>query len=172
MSGNDCELPLRYCLSHLQVPGQAKNIVHQKRNLFYVTKDDILHMDSQDPEESDPIVIPASMFDTVLHLAHDNEAAIHPGIKCTNLILHSCVWWPTMIMDIEEYVRSCNTCRQKNRNPDNNTPQGVTTSARDKPKVTYWSCDILSFPTSSLHWKHLLTILDYKTGGVGSLLTP
>jgi hypothetical protein len=166
------ELPLKSNLSQHRLPDQVINIVHQKRNLFFISKDDILHINSQDPEEAHLVVIPASLVNTILHLAHDNRATLHPGIMRTKLILWTRVWWPTMNEDIETYVRSCNTCSIKDCNPVNNAPLGVITSDRDKPKLTFWFCDILSLPASSLQWKHLLTMMDYKTGWLEAYRLP
>ena len=100
------------------------------------------------------------MCRTVLHLAH---AMLHPGIKRTNIILQSRVWWPTMTTDIYCYIADSNICKCKKRTPENNAPLGRTMSEKNLPKLGYWSCDILSFPVSSSRYKSLRTMMDYRT---------
>jgi len=52
------------------------------------------------------IVVPSSLRQTVLAIAHAN----HLGINKTKALLRSKVWWPTISHDIEAMVRSCSAC--------------------------------------------------------------
>ena len=48
-------------------------------------------------------VIPKSLRDQVLYLAHEG----HPGIVAMKRRLRSKVWWPGMDQDVENFVQTC-----------------------------------------------------------------
>lgn len=52
------------------------------------------------------VVIPKSMQQTVLNELHVS----HMGIVKTKSLARSYVWWPTMNLDIENVIKSCNSC--------------------------------------------------------------
>ena len=52
------------------------------------------------------IVIPASLREKVLQLAHES----HQGVVKTKALLREKVWWPGIIVEIEELIKHCHTC--------------------------------------------------------------
>jgi len=69
----------------------------------------------------DKIIIPTSLQDRLLRLAHTS----HMGIAKTKSRIRQNYWWPEMDKQIEEFVRDCNCCR---------------TICRDSPvQITDWS---------------------------------
>lgn len=69
------------------------------------------------------VYVPASLRARVIHLHHDSAWAGHPGARrCIDLIRRN-YWWPTLVADVEEYVRTCTIC-QANK-PSNQRPAGL-----------------------------------------------
>ena len=114
-------------------------------------------------DSENPIVIPNFLVPTILELGHDHDTVIHVGMLRTLHILKPRVWWSSMTKDINNYIRTCNVCKRKKRHPDQNIPILGQTSSKAYPKLTCWSCDIVSFrtPSGPQQNKHLLTIMDY-----------
>ena len=52
------------------------------------------------------IVIPASLREKVLQLAHES----HQGVVKTKAFLREKVWWPGINAEIEELIKHCHTC--------------------------------------------------------------
>jgi transposase InsO family protein len=54
------------------------------------------------------VIIPNSLRGSVLSLLHDQ----HPGMTRMKMLARSYVWWPNMDSEIEQHVRTCETCQQ------------------------------------------------------------
>eukprot|EP00117_Sycon_ciliatum_P027910 scpid26178/ scgid22563/ Retrovirus-related Pol polyprotein from transposon opus; Protease; Reverse transcriptase; Endonuclease len=59
------------------------------------------------------IVIPGTLYDQVLRIAHEG----HPGLDTFLDTLRQSVWWPSMSKDASEFARTCSTCWKRQRNP-------------------------------------------------------
>lgn len=59
-------------------------------------------------------IVPKALRKKALAIAHRS----HPGISITKSTLRSCLWWPGMDSDTEQFVRDCGTCvKLSQRNP-------------------------------------------------------
>lgn len=54
----------------------------------------------------DRIIIPKSLRDRVLNLAHEG----HPGMRMMKSHLRTSVWWPQMDQHVEKFVKQCKGC--------------------------------------------------------------
>ena len=54
-------------------------------------------------------VVPRLLRNKIMETAHSS----HFGMSTTKMVLKKNVWWPGMDRDVEEFVRHCETCRQK-----------------------------------------------------------
>lgn len=63
-------------------------------------------------EESEKLILllPESMKENVLRLAHDNITSGHFGRDKTHLRVRDCAYWYGMREDVAQYVRSCARC--------------------------------------------------------------
>jgi len=94
--------------------GLHKNLVVDGGTVFYVDP-------KPDGMEVKRIYVPSNARGYLLELAHDNPIyGGHLGIKKTFRKLMK-FWWPKQHSDVEQYVRSCETC-QKFKNPVGPTP--------------------------------------------------
>ena len=55
------------------------------------------------------ILVPSSLIIDILRSHHDDRN--HPGTSVTNQIVSMRYWWPTLVTDVTDYVRSCYTCQ-------------------------------------------------------------
>lgn len=49
---------------------------------------------------------------SIMHSMHDNVTAGHPGIARTHELVSRDFWWPSMLLDITQYVRTCASCQE------------------------------------------------------------
>ena len=59
---------------------------------------------------SNRIYIPSPCRSAVLHICHDSPAAGHFGIRKTINLAKRDFWWPSLYVDVKDYVRACPTC--------------------------------------------------------------
>jgi transposase InsO family protein len=80
---------------------------------------------------------------------HDSEYAGHTGVERTFDLIRRQYWWPAMRLDIQEYIRTCDSC-QKNKST-NQKPAGLL-SPLPIPEGPWHSVSIdfiVSLPKSS-----------------------
>ena len=70
-------------------------------------ENDILHYKAR-------LYIPRQLVPSILQSEHDSQIAGHFGMDKTTELIRRNFWWPSMIKEIEEYVKSCPDC-QKNK---------------------------------------------------------
>jgi transposase InsO family protein len=68
---------------------------------------------SQRPSASQ-VVVPddQQLKRDLLHEFHDSSSAGHPGIDRTLELLARYYWWPGMMLDVHEHVRTCTSCQR------------------------------------------------------------
>lgn len=59
------------------------------------------------------IIVPKSLQDNILRWIHEN----HLGIVRMKMVARSYVWWPSINVDIESYVRNCHVCQSTQNVP-------------------------------------------------------
>lgn len=60
--------------------------------------------------KGDKLFIPNSKGTEILNEWHADQTAAHPGIQATTFNMSS-LWWPTILNNIKEFVKSCATCQ-------------------------------------------------------------
>ena len=92
----------------------------------------------------------------------DTPFSRHQGIKRTLAILQERYYWPTMKIDVNNYVTKCLSCNQRKINDYKFAPMGIIAPA-EKP-FAFVSLDIVgALPTTKNGNKYLLTFIDYLT---------
>ncbi|XP_062538768.1 uncharacterized protein K02A2.6-like [Armigeres subalbatus] len=99
----------------------------------------------------DRIVVPKSLRDKVLSLAHEG----HPGVRMMKNHLRVAVWWPRMDKDVEVYVKKCRGCMLVSA-PDAPEPM----SRRDLPSGP-WQDIAIDFLGPLPEGQYLLVVVDY-----------
>lgn len=97
------------------------------------------------------IVIPTSLVDRALELAHEG----HPGMSVMKKRLRAKVWWPKMDTDVDKYVKKCEGCTLVS------APSAPEPMSRHKLPSEPWQHIAIDFcgPLPSGH--HLFVIVDY-----------
>ena len=98
-------------------------------------------------------VIPESLRPKILALAHEG----HPGMTAMKSILKDRVWWPRMMTEVEEFVKSCEKCAITG-NPEKPVPMQMTELPQEP-----WSKLAIDFngPHSVCGGKSIAVLVDY-----------
>ncbi len=62
------------------------------------------------------IYVPPNCRPSILNICHDSPSAGHFGIKKTINLINRDFWWPSLLLDVKNYVRSCDTCSRSKDN--------------------------------------------------------
>ena len=103
------------------------------------------------------LIIPRSMYSSVLHQLHDNAG--HLGIHKTLAKVKERFYWPGYEQDVERHIKECQQCQQ--RNPPNPTPRGpLGTIVATRPfQILSW--DIMGpLPLTSKGKRYILVVTD------------
>lgn len=110
------------------------------------------------------LVVPKSLREYVLQVAHDNAMAGHQGIKRTTDRVQEAFFWPGISADIKRYVSSCDKCQKT-------IPKGKVAPAPlgrmpiiDTPFERV-AIDIIGplTPTSEKGNRYILTMVDFAS---------
>ena len=127
---------------------------------FFLTQDGVLCR--YWPHKTDPVpqfVIPEQFVPTILKLIHDEVVAGHPGKERTLAAARRKYFWPTMRIDIDEYVSGCIKCAQNKGTVPKPAP-----ILEYPPPERPWdvvSIDLLQLPTSRQGSQYLLVCVDH-----------
>ncbi|CAF1301583.1 unnamed protein product [Adineta ricciae] len=108
------------------------------------------------------LVIPQSLQQPILQIAHDHPTAGHAGRFKTLYRLSSRVYWPSMRKDVFKYVQTCLTCQQyKYDNSPKTHPMQLHTVLQPWHTI---GIDIMGpFPPTFRQKRFLLVVVDYFT---------
>ena len=105
---------------------------------------------------------PIEIRDEIVRLGHSQVLSGHYGVfKTHRRILETC-WWPELLQDVQNYIKSCGTCVQTNPSCRKRSRLGK----RPFPKVPLeWvSIDfIVDLPITKNNNIHILTVVDNFT---------
>ena len=96
------------------------------------------------------ILIPESLRETVLEIAHEG----HPGIVCMKRRLRTKVWWTGVDKDVEKFVATCHPCQMLGK------PQSPEPMKPTELPAGPWqsiSADLMSLPSGDC----LFVVVDY-----------
>uniref|UniRef100_A0A8C5LR95 Gypsy retrotransposon integrase-like protein 1 n=1 Tax=Leptobrachium leishanense TaxID=445787 RepID=A0A8C5LR95_9ANUR len=68
--------------------------------------------DTSSPHNSGRLFIPPAKRLEILHLNHDAPTAGHGGIRKTLDLILRHFWWPSVSLDVQKYVKTCDTCNR------------------------------------------------------------
>ena len=92
---------------------QCEDLWIEKNQALLRTSDDGLWVRPSELDENSPTVVPNALIPRVLRIAHNSIMAGHPGAQRLYKTLRKSFYWPRMIMDCYEHVRSCVSCSKK-----------------------------------------------------------
>ena len=82
----------------------------------FVLRNDVLHrlsrpITASSHEILDQIVVPCSLREKVISLAHENMMSGHLGVNKTFKKVSNYFYWPSMRREVKKYVNSCHECQ-------------------------------------------------------------
>ena len=107
LQGDD--LSLKQCFESLGVKRQ----IHKSVGYFRM-KDGLLvrTLIDRNGEDRDQIVVPKSLRDYVLTVAHEGLLSGHGGIRRTISRIYSNFFWPGIYKDVQKFCRECEMCQK------------------------------------------------------------
>ncbi|MCO5569821.1 hypothetical protein L7F22_023535 [Adiantum nelumboides] len=132
---------------------EAEDYVLIKDNLYKRGKDGQLQMCATEEE-----------YVPILQQAHSRQARGHfSAKKMAKSILYAGIWWPTLFMDAEEFVKKCDECpRTKTPKGRDDMPLRSMMGARAFAK---WGIDFVGPcpPAYKSHAQYIIVATDYLT---------
>ncbi|MCO5555292.1 hypothetical protein L7F22_008837 [Adiantum nelumboides] len=145
-------LPETMTLSRMKaITKEAEDYVLIEDNLYRRGKDNQLRMCATEKE-----------YVPILQQAHSGQAGGHFfAEKMAKSILYAGIWWPTLFMDAEEFVKRCDHCqRTKTPRGRDNMPLRPMMGARAFAK---WGIDFVGPcpPAYKSHAQYIIVAMDY-----------
>ena len=113
--------------------------------------------------EYEQLVVPSTLRNKILFIAHDIPAAGHLGVKKTTQRLIPHFWWPKCNKDIFQYVKSCDVCQRVGKGSKPPVAPLIPLPVMSEP-FTRVAIDIVGpLPTTATGNRFILTIIDHAT---------
>ncbi|MCO5606926.1 hypothetical protein L7F22_061117 [Adiantum nelumboides] len=141
---------------------EAENYVLIKDNLYKRGKDGQLQMCATEEE-----------YIPILQQAHSGQAGGHFSTKkMVKFILYAGIWWPTLFMDAEEFVKRCDECqRTKTPRGRDDMPLRPMMGARAFSKWGINFVGPIAPPAYKSHAQYIIVAIDYLTKWVEAKAT-
>ena len=154
-----------YVKKRKRLPRNFPSTWFKRNNAWLVLKDGILYRRSYSETVHSNVlqaIIPDSMIEEVLSDLHGSNWSGHPSVGKMFLKAHRYVAWPSLAGDIKKKVRECAVCDQlREQVPKPQTPLQPIVATKVFEHVM---CDLISFPTPSFGFKHVLVFKDVYSG--------
>jgi hypothetical protein len=123
----------------------------------YLIKNDKLYIRRKDKILR---VIPRYELEEVMKLYHDHETAAHFGKETTYDKVKNKYYWPTMKLNVETYVKTCNQYQRRGKSTTKNELHSIKITEPFQ-KI---SIDIIGpLPITKRGNKYIITAMDYFT---------
>ncbi|MCO5548151.1 hypothetical protein L7F22_001609 [Adiantum nelumboides] len=133
---------------------EVENYVLIKDNLYKRGKDGQLRMCATEEE-----------YISILQQAHSGEAGGHFSVeKMAKSILYAGIWWLTLFMDAEEFVKRCDDC-QRAKTPRGRDDMPLRPMMRERA-FAKWGIDFvgpIAPPAYKSHAQYIIVVIDYLT---------
>ena len=107
------------------------------------------------------LVIPRSLRQQALKMAHGPPLAAHPGIYRTYMNLRNMFYFPNMLREVKKYVQSCDVCqRRSSLRPRNARMQGQPLA---KLPLEHVSADLIDLRGSATGHRYVLSLIDHHS---------
>ena len=107
------------------------------------------------------LVIPQSLRQQSLKMAHGPPLAAHPGNYRTYTNLRNMFYFPNMLREVKKYVQSCDVCqRRSSLRPRNARMQGQPLA---KLPLEHVSADLIDLRGSATGHRYVLSLIDHHS---------
>ena len=149
---------------------QAEDAVKVKKKtaqVSYEMRNDVLHRNFEKLDGSldvRQVMVPLSLREKVMKLAHDSVASGHFGVRRTLSRVTSNFYWPGVARDVRRYCRSCNIC-QKTTDKGRVGRAPLVPLPQIRVPFSRVAVDLVGplMPASEKGHRWILTLIDYAT---------
>ena len=142
---------------------QVSEKVGKSGSVSYKWKNNILHRTyTKDGRSYTQVVVPKSLRQGVIQLAHDSPMSGHQGVRGTRERVWTQFYWPGLCAEIRRYVLSCDRCQKVSRKPLRVPMVPMPTIETPFQRV---GVDIIGpiLPVSEKGNRYILTMVDFAT---------
>ncbi|XP_030594321.1 uncharacterized protein LOC115786334 [Archocentrus centrarchus] len=146
---------------HVQSQNDPPDVALLSREISKLElKDGVLYRTRQTPSdrEINQLVLPQRYRSVVLRSLHDDCG--HLGIDKTSELLRDRFYWPRMIAEVEQYIKTCGRCVSRKTLPQHSTPLNQITSNGPLDLVCI---DFLQIEPDSRGVANVLVVTDHFT---------
>ena len=142
---------------YLEIYQELKNENKDKQYKNYLIKNDKLYLQK---ENKILRVIPRYELEEVMKIYHDHKTAAHFGKEITYDKIKNKYYWPTLKLDVEIYVKTCDQCQRRGKSTTKNELHSIKIS-RPFQRI---GIDIVGpLPITKKGNKYIVTAMDYFT---------
>lgn len=131
-----------------------RNVLFQKRNGVWYRK-----YKDRKGVEFDQLVVPTKYRRDLIQLAHGNSWSGHLGVRKTKDRLLQEYYWPGCFKDVEETVRSCDTCQRVGKPHDKSKAPLKLVPPITEPFRRLVIDTVGPLPVTQSGYRHILTVL-------------
>ena len=99
------------------VDSWRRNLILRSRNNFEYTQNKLYKIFPKD-EHSYKLVISGRNKYQVLKTYHDHHLSGHQGVERTYQQIRQKFWWPNMMQDVQQHIRTCDKCQKRQGNQE------------------------------------------------------
>lgn len=132
-----------------------------KKNVMYQNRAGILYRKYLDRRrvQFDQLVVPERYRRDLLHLAHGSSWSGHLGVKKTKDRLLQEYYWPGCFREIENFVRTCDTCQRVGKPGDKVRAPMKLVPVITEPFRRLVIDTVGPLPTTTSGYRHVLTVI-------------
>ncbi|XP_029832045.3 uncharacterized protein LOC115316745 [Ixodes scapularis] len=132
-----------------------------RRNVAFQKRKGVWYRKYKDRKgiEFDQLVVPAKYRRDLIHLAHGNSWSGHLGVRKTKDRLLQEFYWPGCFKEVEEVVRSCDTCQRIGKPHDKTKAPLKLVPIITEPFRRLVIDTVGPLPVTQSGYRHILTIL-------------
>lgn len=141
---------------------EEDDIRNIKKTLETYEKDDEGYVYFIDGKQRRRLVVPAAKTDAVMRAHHDTPFGGHQGIDRTTELIKERYYWRKMDADIEQFVKTCETCNKKRATIAEKTPVPMQITAPVTRPFQQCAVDIVGkLPKTHAGNQYILTFQDH-----------
>ncbi|XP_044316589.1 uncharacterized protein K02A2.6-like [Drosophila rhopaloa] len=107
--------------------------------------------------------IPEVLTNTLIQQAHNSDTAMHGGIGRTLNRLRQFYYWPKMAIQVKNYVKDCNICKETKHTTQMTRPKMGKQTITSRPMQQLYMDFLGKYPRSKRGNCYILVVLDHLT---------
>lgn len=135
--------------------------IKQMKESYEISEGILLHVSNQELFNQKKIVIPQSLRENVIRIAHNDNG--HLDYNTTLNKIKSKYWWKTIRQDVKAYVAACLVCAKTNRRTKFAYGQMGQRPIPETPMQVISSDHIIALPETQSGYTYIFVHIDHAT---------